>query len=71
MIYPTEQGCSMVFNKIAVSLYLSKRPSVAYHDRWMFFICYYLGWGWGECVAKTDFFCDLVTLKSIFPCENG
>lgn len=43
MIYGTEQGCSMVFNKIAVSLYLSKRPSVAYHDRWMFFICYYLG----------------------------
>lgn len=43
MIYGTEQGCSMVFNKTASSLYLSNPPAVAYHDRWMFFICFYLG----------------------------
>lgn len=43
MIYPTEQGCSMVFNMRAVELYNKRPPSIAWHDRWMCLICTYFG----------------------------
>lgn len=43
MIYPTEQGCSMVFNKRALELYDSHPPRNAWHDRWMCLICNFLG----------------------------
>lgn len=43
LIYGTEQGCSMVFNRKALELYNLKEPTVTYHDRWIFFICFYLG----------------------------
>lgn len=39
MIYPTEQGCSMVFNKKAVELYNMHSPITSWHDRWMCMIC--------------------------------
>ena len=43
MIYPTEQGCSMVFNKRALELYDSHPPKNAWHDRWMCLICNFFG----------------------------
>ena len=43
MIYPTEQGCSMVFNKSALVLYDANPPVNAWHDRWMCLICNFLG----------------------------
>jgi len=43
MIYPTEQGCSMVFNKRALLLYDSTPPKNAWHDRWLCLICNFLG----------------------------
>ena len=43
MIYPTEQGCSMVFNRSALQLYDSHPPREAWHDRWMCLICNFLG----------------------------
>lgn len=43
MIYPTEQGCSMMFNKKAVELYNMHPPMVAWHDRWMCLICNFMG----------------------------
>lgn len=43
MIYPTEQGCSMLFNKKAVELYNLHQPSISYHDRWMCLICNFMG----------------------------
>ena len=43
MIYPTEQGCSMVFNRSALELYDSNPPENAWHDRWMCLICNFLG----------------------------
>lgn len=43
MIYPTEQGCSMVFNKSALALYDGNPPKNAWHDRWMCLICNFLG----------------------------
>ena len=43
MIYPTEQGCSMVFNKRALELYDANPPVNAWHDRWMCLICNFLG----------------------------
>ena len=43
MIYPTEQGCSMVFNRRALELYDTHPPRNAWHDRWMCLICNFLG----------------------------
>ena len=43
MIYPTEQGCSMVFNRSALALYNENPPGEAWHDRWMCLICNFLG----------------------------
>ena len=43
MIYPTEQGCSMVFNRSALELYDANPPKNAWHDRWMCLICNFLG----------------------------
>ena len=43
MIYPTEQGCSMVFNRSALVLYDANPPKNAWHDRWMCLICNFLG----------------------------
>lgn len=43
MIYPTEQGCSMVFNRKAVELYNHHHPTVSWHDRWMCLICNFMG----------------------------
>lgn len=43
MIYPTEQGCSMVFNRKAVELFLQAPPNIKWHDRWMVFICNFIG----------------------------
>lgn len=43
MIYPTEQGCSMVFNKKAVELYCANPPKKSWHDRWMCLICNFFG----------------------------
>lgn len=43
MIYPTEQGCSMVFNRSALALYDENPPKYAWHDRWMCLICNFLG----------------------------
>ncbi len=43
MIYPTEQGCSMVFNQKAIKLYNDNPPKNAWHDRWMCLICNFMG----------------------------
>ncbi len=43
MVYGTEQGCSMVFNRKALEMYNSNPPIRAWHDRWMLLICAYLG----------------------------
>ena len=43
MIYPTEQGCSMVFNRSALELYNNHPPKNAWHDRWMCLICNFFG----------------------------
>lgn len=43
MIYPTEQGCSMVFNRSALELYDANPPQNAWHDRWLCLICNFLG----------------------------
>lgn len=43
MIYPTEQGCSMVFNLKAVELYNLHHPDISWHDRWMCLICNFMG----------------------------
>lgn len=43
LIYGTEQGCSMVFNHKAAELFISREPSVSWHDRWLYLICFYLG----------------------------
>lgn len=43
LIFPTVQGCSMVFNRKAAELYNMHHPKITYHDKWMFFICKYLG----------------------------
>ena len=43
MIYGTEQGCSMVFNRKALEIYDQYPPVKAYHDRWMYMICAFLG----------------------------
>ena len=43
MIYPTEQGCSMVFNRSTLELYNSHPPVNAWHDRWVCLICNFMG----------------------------
>lgn len=39
----TEQGCSMVFNRTAAIIYAHNTPNIAWHDRWMYMICYHMG----------------------------
>jgi len=43
LMFPTLQGCSMVFNREALELYAKHLPKMAFHDRWMFLICHFLG----------------------------
>ena len=43
LVFGTEQGCSMVFNRKAVDIYSEHEPSLTWHDRWMYHICYFLG----------------------------
>jgi len=43
LVFGTEQGCSMVFNRKAIEIYASHAPSVTWHDRWLYHICYFLG----------------------------
>lgn len=43
LIYGTEQGCSMVFNRKALEFYDLYPPQTSYHDRWMYMICFFLG----------------------------
>lgn len=43
LIYPIIQGCSMVFNRKALEMYFSSMNDTAYHDRWMYHICIFLG----------------------------
>lgn len=43
LVYGTEQGCSMVFNRKAVEVYASCEPTITWHDRWLYHICYFLG----------------------------
>lgn len=43
LIFGTEQGCSMVYNKKALELFVQKLPQISYHDRYMYMICCFLG----------------------------
>ena len=43
LVFGTEQGCSMVFNKRAMEIYSEHEPNLTWHDRWMYHICYFLG----------------------------
>ena len=43
IFYGTFQGCSMVFNKAALIEYYNHPPISAYHDRWMYLVCHFLG----------------------------
>lgn len=43
LIYSTEQGCSMVFNRKAAEIYSTHSPQKTWHDRWMYYICFYFG----------------------------
>lgn len=43
IIYPIIQGCSMVFNRKALEIYFYSMNNLAYHDRWMYHICTFLG----------------------------
>ena len=43
LVFGTEQGCSMVFNRKAVEIYSEHEPSLTWHDRWLYHICYFLG----------------------------
>lgn len=43
LVFGTEQGCSMVFNRKAVELYSECEPQLTWHDRWLYHICYFLG----------------------------
>ena len=43
LMFGTEQGCSMVFNRRAMELYAAREPQLTWHDRWMYHICYFLG----------------------------
>ena len=62
------------FLKLEVRFWQKVLPKVAKNEIWhhyFCFVCNNFGLVWGECVTKTDFFCDLVALKSILSCENG
>lgn len=43
LVFGTEQGCSMVFNRKAVEIYVNNEPQLNWHDRWLYHICYFLG----------------------------
>lgn len=43
LVFGTEQGCSMVFNKKAVEIYSAHEPKLTWHDRWLYHICYFWG----------------------------
>ena len=43
LVFGTEQGCSMVFNRRAIELYSECEPELTWHDRWLYHICYFLG----------------------------
>ena len=43
MLYSTEQGCTMVFNKRALELYNLFPPSACWHDRYLCLICNFMG----------------------------
>jgi len=43
LVFGTEQGCSMVFNRKAMELYSECEPKLTWHDRWLYHICYFLG----------------------------
>lgn len=43
LLFSTFQGCSMVFNRKALELYNNHQPQIAFHDRWMYLICHFLG----------------------------
>lgn len=43
LIYPTFQGCSMVFNRKAAEEYSLSIPQSGIHDEWMYYICNFLG----------------------------
>ena len=43
LMFPTFQGCSMVFNRKALEIYYHHPPQIAFHDRWMYLICHFLG----------------------------
>lgn len=43
LVFGTEQGCSMVFNRKAVEIYSEHEPTLTWHDRWLYHICYFLG----------------------------
>ena len=43
LVFGTEQGCSMVFNKKAAEIYSENEPELTWHDRWMYHICYFMG----------------------------
>lgn len=43
LVFGTEQGCSMVFNRRAMELYSECEPQLTWHDRWLYHICYFLG----------------------------
>ena len=50
---------------------IPKTIKIAIWYHYFCFVCNNFGLVWGECVTKTDFFCNLVALKSILSCENG
>ena len=43
LLYSTEQGCSMVFNRKAADIYSKHNPQKSWHDRWMYDICFFMG----------------------------
>lgn len=44
MVYPTEQGCSMVFNRKAAEIFSNYPPiNDIPHDRWIHMLCNFLG----------------------------
>ena len=43
LVFGTEQGCSMVFNRKALEIYSEHEPTLTWHDRWLYHICYFLG----------------------------
>ena len=53
IVFPSEQGCSMIFNRLAASIYVDNQPIKAWHDRWMYLICSYMG---NTCYDKTPMF---------------